>query len=283
MPRWRFWRREEAKEPEAAGSTDPALGYVREAERRRLARLLQRRAALLHDLSRAEEAGQPENRWTERIGELEAALAALEEELAALDAMPTASPSGPLPALPIAVTVEPRAEPACVSLTVGEATFRWVEEIDWAERGHQVAPPRLRLVDGAVTTWLAALGIADANSPLPDVVSASLELVAADALAAARREGGAWVPLTLADLARPCERCGGWCDVRGRCPTCAARAWQREQLLLERNRLRQERDEVFRDWQRTRDRLPVIQRQLTEVEADIRSLEAKGVQPADEP
>jgi hypothetical protein len=50
-----------------------------------------------------------------------------------------------------------------------------------------------------------------------------------------------------------------------------------QQLILERNRLRRERDEVFRDWQRARDRLPIIQRQLAEVEADIRQLEEKGV------
>ncbi|MFN3337928.1 MAG: hypothetical protein ACK42I_10580, partial [Thermomicrobium sp.] len=216
------------------------------------------------------------------IRELEAALAELEAELTHLEVSPVRTPEPPLPAVAVQVRVDVEAQPATVSLEIDGMTFHWVEEVDWAERGHQIAPARLRRVEGDVAALLEEVGYGCPQEELRETLAASLELLAADALAAARREGVVWVPLTLADLARPCERCGGWRDVRGRCPTCAARDWQRQQLLLERNRLRQERDEVYRDWQRTRDRLPVARRQLAEVEADIRALEAKGVRPSEE-
>jgi len=278
----RFFQRKSENTGEAAEAVDSASSYVREAERRRLARLLERRAALQYDLVQAEQALLPENRWTERIRELEAALAELEVELTQLEVSPAQAPEPALPAVAVKVTVDAEAQPATVSLEIDGMTFRWVEEVDWAERGHQIAPARLRRVEGDVAALLAEVGYGRPREELLETLAASLELLAMDALAAARREGVVWVPLTLADLARPCDRCGGWRDVRGRCPTCTARDWQRQQLLLERNRLRQERDEVYRDWQRTRDRLPVVQRQLAEIEADIRALEAKGVRPPDE-
>lgn len=278
----RFFQRKSENTGEAAEAVDSASSYVREAERRRLARLLERRAALEYDLVQAEQALLPENRWAQRIRELEAALAEVETELTQLEVSPAQAPEPALPAVAVTVTVDAEAQPATVSLEIDGMTFRWVEEVDWAERGHQIAPARLRRVEGDVAALLAEVGYGRPREELLETLAASLELLAMDALAAARREGVVWVPLTLADLARPCDRCGGWRDVRGRCPTCTARDWQRQQLLLERNRLRQERDEVYRDWQRTRDRLPVVQRQLAEVEADIRALELKGVRLPDE-
>ncbi|MCX2726711.1 hypothetical protein OO015_04285 [Thermomicrobium sp. 4228-Ro] len=279
----RWWRRDREKrdaEPERA-TPEPGRPFVREAERRLLARLLRRREELRYDLAQSEHALQPENRWTERLRELDAAIADVEHQRAQRAGAPARTGDPPLPAVPIAVTVEPERTAATVTLDIAGVALRWVEEVDWAERGHQLAPARLRRVEGNATEILRAVGYQAAPAALLETLEASLDLVAADALSAARREP-IWSPLTLGDLARPCEQCGGWRDVRGRCPTCTARDWQRQQLLLERNRLRQERDEVFRDWQRARDRLPVIQRQLAEVEADIRQLQTKGVQPSGE-
>lgn len=246
-----------------------------------MARLLRRRDELRYDLSLSEQALRPENRWTERLRELDAAIGELEGRIAELDPAPSPSPEPELPPVPVEVAVEPEETPATVTLTIAGMPLRWVEEIDWAERGHQLAPARLRRSEGEVAEVLRAVGYRMPSPALLETLAASLELVAADALSAARRER-VWTPVALANLARPCDRCGGWRDVRGRCPTCAAREWERQQLLLERNRLRQERNEVFRDWQRARDRLPVIQRQLAEVEAEIRQLEAKGVEPSAE-
>ncbi|GBD18062.1 hypothetical protein HRbin27_00553 [bacterium HR27] len=284
MVHW-WLRRRGQGEPERpdVGSDQSSAGapVIREAERRRLARLLRRREELRYDIALAEEAQQPENRWTERLHELDAAIAELERQLATLDVPSGRDPEPPLPPVPVEVTVDAASEPATVTLRIAGQVLCWVEEVDWAERGHQLAPARLRRTAGDPAEVLQAAGYRAPSSALLETLEASLDLIAADALAAARRER-IWTPLALADLAHPCEQCGGWRDVRGRCPTCTARDWQRQQLLLERNRLRQERDEVFRDWQRARDRLPVIQRQLAEVEADIRQLEAKGVQPSDE-
>ncbi len=276
-----LFRRKRENADEVAETTDSALSTVREAERRRLARLLERRAALQYDLAQAEQALLAENRWTERIRELDAALAQVEAELAQLEGSPVRTPEPALPAIAVEVTVAAEAQPATISVAIDGMTFRWVEEVDWAERGHQLAPARLRRMEGDEAVLLAEVGYGRPREELRETLAASLELLAADALAAARREGVVWVPLTLADLARPCDRCGSWRDIRGRCPSCTARDWQRQQLLLERNQLRHERDAVYRDWQRTRDRLPVVRRQLAEIEADIRALEAKGVRPSD--
>jgi hypothetical protein len=182
----------------------------------------------------------------------------------------------PLPPVPVEVRVDLQASPVTVELEISGVVLRWIEEVDWAERGHQIAPAQLRRVEDELEKELAAVGYRDPSPELLATLAASADLVAADALETVRRRQ-VWTDIRLDDLARPCPACGGWRDLRDRCPTCAARAWQVQQLILERNRLRRERDEVFRDWQRARDRLPIIQRQLAEVEADIRQLEEKGV------
>lgn len=282
-----WWRRRKADDrahqesPSPAGE-QPSGRTARDAERRYYARLLQRRAALQADLAEAEQAMQPENRWTERIRELEAALAELDRDLAMMETSGVASPPSPLPAIPVKVMVDLQRQPATVEVEVAGERFAWVEEVDWAERGHQLAPARLVQVQGDLENLGAVIGLPQADPQLREVLGASLDTLAVDALEAARYHRP-WVPVTLTDLARPCQRCGGWTDLRGRCSTCAARDWQRQQLLLERNRLRRERDELFRDWQQTRDRLPVIRRQLAEVEAELAALRAKGIDALESP
>ena len=276
MRRW--WRRDRDQDerPAVDRPTDQPERPVREAERRRLARLYQRREELRYDLMLAEQALQPENRWTERLRELDAAIADLEEQRKALESVPPVLLPYPLPSVPVEVRVAVGESPATVELEISGVVLRWVEEVDWAERGHQLAPAQLRRVEGELENVLTAVGYRDPSPELLATLEASADLVAADALESARRRQ-VWTEIRFADLARPCPACGGWRDLRDRCPTCAARAWQVQQLVSERNRLRRERDEVFRDWQRARDRLPIIQRQLAEVEADIRQLEEKGV------
>ena len=276
MRRW--WRRDRDQDerPAADRPTNQPERPVREAERRRLARLYQRREELRYDLMLAEQARQPENRWTERLRELDAAIADLEEQRKALETAPPVLQPQPLPPVPVEVRVDLQASPVTVELEISGVVLRWIEEVDWAERGHQIAPAQLRRVEDELEKVLAAVGYRDPSPELLATLAASADLVAADALETVRRRQ-VWTDIRLDDLARPCPACGGWRDLRDRCPTCAARAWRVQQLILERNRLRRERDEVFRDWQRARDRLPIIQRQLAEVEADIRQLEEKGV------
>ncbi|MFN3337411.1 MAG: hypothetical protein ACK42I_07925, partial [Thermomicrobium sp.] len=107
----RFFQRKPENTGEAVEAADSASSSVRQAERRRLARLLERRAALQYDLAQAEQALLPENRWTERIRELGAALAELEAELTHLEVSPVRTPEPPLPAVAVQVRVDVEAQP----------------------------------------------------------------------------------------------------------------------------------------------------------------------------
>jgi hypothetical protein len=77
---------------------------------------------------------------------------------------------------------------------------------------------------------------------------------------------------TLADLARPCDACGGWQDWHGTCPECQRRAWQRQHLDAEEERLRREREREEDERARLADRLPIARRRLAEVDAEIAAL-----------
>lgn len=279
MPWWRIRRRDAVRRPaEGSNAEERAEGtLVREAERRRLTRLLRRRDELVYDLERAEEASSPVNRWTERLEELNAAIAQAEADLDAVSrpVAPELPPS--LPPLPVEIVDARPESPAQVSVRVGGETFAWREELDWSERGHQLAPPRLVLERGGLE-GIVPMGLtATQRERLIERLAASLQQLAEDLIEAAR-SGGARPSLTLADLARPCPGCGGWQDLRGRCPECARLAWQRQQLQLDLRRLRKERDATLADLQRTRDRFPVLRRQLLEVENEIAALRAKGVE-----
>lgn len=281
MPWWRL-RRRAAPEPSpkgpAAADEEPGQPYIREAERRRLLRLLKRRAELAYDLEQSERALQPVNRWTERLDELSAAIAQAEADLEALKPPAPRDLPPPLPPSPVEVIAASSGSPAQVVVRIAGETFAWREEVDWSERGHQIAPSRLLRHRGDPAS-LAPASLPDhLREQLVERLSASLDQLAEDLLGALAA-GGSLPSLTLADLARPCPSCGGWQDLRGRCPICTGLAWRRQQLQADVRRLRKERDATLADLQRARDRLPVIRRQLAEVEADIAALRAKGVEP----
>ncbi|MDI3340927.1 MAG: hypothetical protein QJR03_10395 [Sphaerobacter sp.] len=285
MPWWRRVRHTpppHGAEPAAPAGTpgdDAGQPYIRDAERRSLRRLLQRRSNLAYDLAQAELALQPENPWTERIAQLDAAIAQAEADLAALRPAPATVPRVQLPATPIAVEDVRPAEPAAVTLRAGEVTLRYQEEIDWAERGHQVALPQLARVAGDVAPLVPADLEASTRAALADHLRQGFSIVAEEALerAAAGEPPPAY---TLADLTRPCPTCGGWQDPKGRCAACAELERQRQRIRAGLERLRAERDEQRQEMERYRERLPVIRRQLAETEADIAKLRAKGVEPA---
>jgi hypothetical protein len=79
-------------------------------------------------------------------------------------------------------------------------------------------------------------------------------------------------PATLADLARPCDECGGWHDWHGTCAECQRRAWRRQELDVEEERLRTERAREDEERARLADRFPTARRRLAEVDAEIASL-----------
>ena len=281
MPWWRLRRdgagRQEPERRPPVGA-EPDAPVVREAERRRLRRLLQRRDDLAYDIAHAEQAFLPENRWVDRARELDAAIAEAEADLAALQPSPH-EPGPMLPETPIRVVEVDAGDQASVVLAVDDVRLGYREEPDWAERGHQLAPPRLSRVRGDVDVLLPEGRDAADRADLAEHLRHSFAVVAEDTLAAAR-DGQPLPQMTLADLARPCPVCGGRLDPKGRCPTCMALDWRRQALRDAVDRLLAERDATLADLARTRDRLPVVRRQLAEVEADIAQLQAKGVEPA---
>jgi hypothetical protein len=266
---------------EPTGEEREYTGHIREAERRQLRRLLKRHDDLSYDLQRAHHALEPENRWTERIDQLNAAIeqaqadrAALEPERELLRDRPQLNPE------PIQIRKLRESEPAEVTLRVSDAELTYREEIDWAERGHQIALPELRRVDGDVDSLIPSVDDPEIEQELGEHLRHSLATLANQALESAAA-GDEPPRLTLADLTRRCPECGGWLDQKGRCPACTEINWKRQQVDSDLRRIRKEHDSVIQDLERYRDRLPVIQRQLTETEADIEKLRAKGVEPAD--
>lgn len=282
MPWWKL-RRGEQPAPGTEDHVDPTTReagapIIREAERRSLRRLLQRRADLEYDLARAESALHAENEWTERIGQLDAAIAQAQADLAAIRPRSRTGPAITLPPTPIEVADVRPAEPATVVLRAAGLTLRYREELDWAERGHQLALPRLAREAGDVDALVPADLSGDGRSRFTDHLRHSFAIIAEEALerAVAGEPLRRW---TLADLSRPCTACGGWLDPKGRCPACVELDWQRQQVRADADRLRHERDEVRRDLEQVHERLPIIRRQLAETAADIHDLETKGVTP----
>lgn len=280
MSWWPFQRREEPAAAEGSGtpSAEPGQPYIRDAERRSLRRLLQRKSNLEYDLARAELAFQPENPWTERIEQLDAAIAQAEQDLAALRPTPREVARRQLPATPIEVVEVRTSGPAAVTLRAGDTTLHYQEEVDWAERGHQVALPQLTRASGDVESLVPADLPADERDALVTHLRQGFSIVAEEALE--RADAGDPPPTyTLADLTRPCPDCGGWQDPKGRCPACVELERRRQEVHAGLERLRAERDDQRQDMARYRDRLPIIRRQLAETEADIAKLQAKGVEP----
>jgi hypothetical protein len=253
--------------------------HIRDAERRQLRRLLRRRDNLLYDLQRAEDSLAEDNQWTERIEQLNQAIEQAMADRAAIEPKPSAVERPQLGPQPIEIVELREAEPAAVTLQIGETRISYREEIDWAERGHQVTIPELRRVDGDVDALVPALPDDNAARELKEHLLHSLAILANQGLESAAA-GEAPPALTLADITRPCEQCGGWLDQKDRCPDCAELDWKREQIDADLRRIRKERDEVIQDLERQRDRLPIIQRQIAETESDIETLRAKGVEPA---
>lgn len=284
MQWWRLRRNPEpspSRRPNSSQAATDELGqpYIRDAERRALRRLLQRRENLRYDVARAEQAFQPENPWLERIGQLDAAIAQAEADLRTLRPTPASVPNLQLPATPVEVVAVQPADPVSVTLRAGSVTLRYDEEVDWAERGHQLALPELTHTDGDVTPLIPDTLDEEQRAALAAHLRTGFSIVAEEVLERAVDHE----PLpsyTLAAMTRPCPDCGGWMDPKGRCPACTRLEQQRAEVRAALRRLRAERDDQQQDLARNRERLPVLQRQLIETEADIAKLEAKGVEPA---
>lgn len=287
MPRLNFWRRPDrvegeerpiSREPQPGAAASPLTVPIRDAERRRLTRLLTRHANIEYDIVQSESAFLPENRWTERLEQLDDAIRQANDDIAQLVSQPSDAPAVQLPAEPIMAEVRSLTEPAEIDIQIGAVTLHYRETIDWSERGHQLAQPELERDGGDVLAFVPASLTPTDRQRLTEHLRNSFAIIANDALEQAARDEP--LPaLTLADLVRPCERCGGWLDPKGRCPACMQLDWQRHQIAVAAERLVDERNDTREELERARERLPIIRRQLQDVEEDIERLRAKGVEP----
>jgi len=291
MPNWRFWERKETptaspqpEEPPRISSAGLRLPPPRDrapaagdpATRDRLAALRKRREGMRYDLERAEAANRPENPWRDRIALLDESLATIEADLARLEAIPTL-PGFRLRPVPIEEIAVTTTDPVTVTFRIGRERFRFSEETDWDQRGGPVVRGDLRHREGDA----AALVPADTPPERREALAAHLAesvIVFATDLRDRALEGEPTVPPdrprpTLADLAEPCPVCGGWREWGGTCETCAARAFQQQQLHAEAVRLQTEREAEENDRHKWAERLPVARRRMADIEAEIAKLE----------
>ena len=282
MPWWRFW--EQGEEPPAdRAATETAAPPPRSprrpaapetadpAARQRLAQLQKRRELLLFDLERAEAARRPENPWQERIDLLGESIATVEADLAALDHRPP-DPTFPLPETPITGIEATTGEPAAVCFDIGPERFHFEEETDWDQRGGPRVRGDLRQRAGNSANLVPAHTPPALRDALAHDLADSVAVFAIDLRD--RALDGEPLPEhpTLADLARPCPKCGGWRDWRGTCDACTERAWRRQGLRAERTRLEDERAKEADDRAKWAERLPVARRRLADVEAELAKL-----------
>ena len=261
-----------AAEPDASGVVRRQPAAADPAQQSRLDALRRRRDMAAYDLERARAAQQPENPWQERIDLLDGSLATIEDDLRALDAAQPL-PGFPLPETPITdidVQVE---EPASVAYTIGPERFLWEEEIDWDQRGGPVVRGQMQQRSGNAAALVPPDAPTDRREALARHLAESATVFALDLRD--RALDGEPLPErpTLADLARPCLECGDWLDWKGHCATCAQRAWRRQSLLAEAERLTQERDAEIEDRHKWAERFPVARKRLADIDAEIAVLE----------
>jgi len=254
-----------ASAPAGRPKADPNDPAVRE---RRRARLERRIRDLRYDLDRAEQAQTDANRWTERVEGINQAIEQARRDIETVLTAPPGWVPHPLPAWPVVVESLQPDEPAEIRLGVGEVPFHYSEALDWAERGHQKAPPELRRAEGEIEQLMPDSIPPDRRAELRDHLAHGLATLVTqlreDAL-----DGRPTPPLTLADLASPCPTCGGWRDLKGRCPACQEREWQADHLNADIDRLIKERNDQLEELAKFRDRLPVLRRQLADSEAEL--------------
>lgn len=249
----------------------PNVVISSERRRIRIDELHRRRNTLLYEIERGELARQPDNPWTARIALLTEALATISADRSALDREPPA-PTWPVPPLPVDEIVVETSEPLTVGFRIGREGFRFAEQRDWDNRGGMVVRGDLQPVSGA----------ADALTPhdLPSSIRPALIGAISDALLAfavhlrddALADETHQSVNTLRDIITEDDEVGGWRDLHDANPVRLDRAFRRQQLRAEEDRLIAERN-AERDEQRSlADRVPIARRRLTQVESDLARL-----------
>jgi hypothetical protein len=283
MPRWQFWKKDAPGPFRPAKTTPPpvasrARGFVPPPPREAslpdeaasssdpvLQRLARRHDAIARELASAELATERENPWFERIGIIDEALDAIDRDLSDLDQV-RAKPAPPVPALPVVIAFVFPDAPSEVLIRIGDSTLRYVEEIDWAERGTSVVRGELSLQNGEVQSLAEPLGLPERDRP-----SLESSLLAFVTDLRDRALAGESLPseVSMSDLLKPCPECGGYEMWNGICLACEQRRAESRRLADERNRLFDERREVLEDREKTIENLPSLRRRQAEAKAAL--------------
>ncbi|MFW6074451.1 MAG: hypothetical protein ACOC9Y_02580 [Chloroflexota bacterium] len=275
MPWWQIFKRDDdehedsgqaAERPQerqtSTAQMDPAI------RNRRRQRLQQRINNLRYDIAQAESALEEQNRWNERVQELDQAISQARDDIKQIMEAPGGEPDITLPETPVEIVSIQGEAPSDVQFEIGGERFRYSEEIDWDERGHQRSEVMLRRFGGTVSNLIPDETPADRREALHEHLAHSLASLAV-MLRDNALEGKPQPELTLSDLAKPCPECGGWRDHLDRCLACQRRIWQADEIHAEIDRLLDERDSQLNELARWRDALPVLRRQLESAQQEI--------------
>lgn len=244
---------------------DPSVAEQRDAYERR-------RIALQFDIDQGELASSPDNPWTHRIELLSEALVNVEDDLQQAEQVEP-GPYHPVPATPITDLRIERGEGIALSFRIGGEAFAFEEVLDWAERGTQIARPELVQTNGDVAALVPADTPAELVEPLRRHLRESVITFAIDLRDRTLDDESLPANPTLADLAPPCEACGGWTDWKGHCDACSTRKARVQELFRERTRLLKERANEAEERHRLADRLPLARHRMRDLENEIAAWE----------
>ncbi len=285
MPNWKFWEKQSVEVPLTSTVPEPVRrftakprtdlpginSHLDQEKTAKLNQLRKHREAVLFDVEQAILATQPENPWLERVQLLDEAIEAVRKDREATqhETEPTGEPVIPAPLNSIVFQEGP---PPSVRFDLLGEHFTYAEEIDWAERGFQLARGDLLLQSGDPQRVVNAAYRGVQAEAFLEHLSSSLFVFASDMRD--RSLAGEALPseVTLSDLARPDERSGGWFDWKGHSAAAARHDHRIALLQQEEQRLLAERERELQEQARWEDRLPIAKRRLADVDAEIASL-----------
>lgn len=292
MPWWDFWKSsdetkpgtptgsEQTDQPRTASYSSPpplrtptASVLSPERRERRIGDLIRRRDGLRFDIEQGELARSVDNPWQERIALLQesmATVAADRAQLAAIDPEPTWH----VPPLAVTDPAVAVAEPTRVSFRIGDLLFEFVEATDWDNRGGMVVRGDLRRTAGDAAAISARVDEPTPPldwQPILDSALLTFALALRDAALEATDPPAA---STLRDIIREDDAVGGWINLHGTNNVRVQRAFQRQELRAEEERLRLELTREDEQRRTLIDRLPVARKRLATVVDDLETLGA---------
>ena len=282
MRRLRFWKRDSRVEDAAQAPVATKFGIRPRADlgisalpadpvlAARATALLARRDALVQELLVAEEAVERDNQWRRQVALISEALVIVARERAAL-ADVRGVPGETVPPLPVS-TISVSMDPAVtVRFRIGETALVYAEDLDWAERGHQIARSDLHLEHGEISALIPSNFSPVQRSELARHLEGSVFVFATDIRDRALNDEQLPVG-TLADLAKPSTQYGGWLDWAGQSPAAQARQLDLNQLHEEQERLEKERIHLLDEEAKMIEAIPVIRRRFADVDHQLQAL-----------